>query len=289
MQQFQSEPPVKVSLLMAQLFVLSLVPPPVEAGPDMLKLTKIECGTVSQLPYRTTPLVLPGAKIKKDALPTESYLRHHPNPLMRAPPPLHGLPHEVLMKQKVADTILQRVVADDPNKKVMPQFNSPIGLYSEDNIVNTIQQQTGATPIYPPPSEAPCRRQYLTLKIPFQFLLSTVVRLLKFIQPFSISISASTASYKKTVVYDPAKSETYKALKESEFGDTLQEIPTPVEPKVFSPAKVNTKTTPHRSVAAHSVPGPMHNINSIGASAENIQQSNTFKRLMHMVLEEENY
>uniref|UniRef100_A0A1B6F9G7 Zasp-like motif domain-containing protein n=1 Tax=Cuerna arida TaxID=1464854 RepID=A0A1B6F9G7_9HEMI len=82
-------------------------------------------------PYRTTPLVLPGAKIKKDALPTESYLRHHPNPLMRAPPPLHGLPHEVLMKQKV-----------------VPQFNSPIGLYSEDNIVNTIQQQTGATPIF---------------------------------------------------------------------------------------------------------------------------------------------
>lgn len=43
------------------------------------------------------------------------------------------------------------------------------------------------------------------------------------------------------MVYDPAKSETYKALKESEFGDTVQEIPTPVEPKVFSPAKVNTK------------------------------------------------
>ncbi|XP_046665052.1 PDZ and LIM domain protein 3 isoform X3 [Homalodisca vitripennis] len=218
------------------------------ASPHRAELEE-EIQMVTEQPYRTTPLVLPGAKIKKDALPTESYLRHHPNPLMRAPPPLHGLPHEVLMKQKVADTILQRVVADDPNKKVMPQFNSPIGLYSEDNIVNTIQQQTGATP------------------------------------------------YKKTVVYDPAKSETYKALKESEFGDTLQEIPTPVEPKVFSPAKVNTKnlpppktrTTPHRSVAAHSVPGPMHNINSIGASAENIQQSNTFKRLMHMVLEEENY
>ncbi|XP_046665057.1 PDZ and LIM domain protein 3 isoform X8 [Homalodisca vitripennis] len=201
------------------------------ASPHRAELEE-EIQMVTEQPYRTTPLVLPGAKIKKDALPTESYLRHHPNPLMRAPPPLHGLPHEVLMKQKV-----------------MPQFNSPIGLYSEDNIVNTIQQQTGATP------------------------------------------------YKKTVVYDPAKSETYKALKESEFGDTLQEIPTPVEPKVFSPAKVNTKnlpppktrTTPHRSVAAHSVPGPMHNINSIGASAENIQQSNTFKRLMHMVLEEENY
>uniref|UniRef100_A0A1B6KM73 Zasp-like motif domain-containing protein n=2 Tax=Graphocephala atropunctata TaxID=36148 RepID=A0A1B6KM73_9HEMI len=115
------------------------------ASPHRAELEE-EIHMVTDQPYRTTPLVLPGAKIKKDALPTESYLRHHPNPLMRAPPPLHGLPHEVLMKQKVADTILQRVVGDDPNKKVMPQFNSPIGLYSEDNIVNTIQQQTGATP-----------------------------------------------------------------------------------------------------------------------------------------------
>lgn len=52
-------------------------------------------------PYRTTPLVLPGAKVKKDAMPTESYMRHHPNPAMRAGPAMHGMPHEVMMKQKV--------------------------------------------------------------------------------------------------------------------------------------------------------------------------------------------
>lgn len=49
-------------------------------------------------PYRTTPLILPGAKVKKDVTPTESYLRHHPNPAMRGP--THHI-DDFLMKQKV--------------------------------------------------------------------------------------------------------------------------------------------------------------------------------------------
>lgn len=53
-------------------------------------------------PYRTTPLILPGAKINKNNLPTESYLRHHPNPAVRAAPQ-HDF-HDVLMKQKVSLT-----------------------------------------------------------------------------------------------------------------------------------------------------------------------------------------
>uniref|UniRef100_A0A1B6C567 PDZ domain-containing protein n=1 Tax=Clastoptera arizonana TaxID=38151 RepID=A0A1B6C567_9HEMI len=150
-----------------------------------------EIHQVLDQPYRTTPLVLPGAKIKKDDVPTESYLRHHPNPMMRAAPPHPALPHEIVMKQKVADTVLQRVVGDDPHKKVVHHpFNSPIGLYSEQNIIDSIHSQTSATP------------------------------------------------HKKTVVYDPAKSETYKALQEAELGDTVQEVTTPVQTKVFSPAKV---------------------------------------------------
>ncbi|CAH1392347.1 unnamed protein product [Nezara viridula] len=79
-------------------------------------------------PYRTTPLVLPGAKVKKDFGPTESYLRHHPNPKFRQAPPHPLLPHDIAMKQKV----------------ISKQFNSPIGLYSEQNIVDSINQQTGA-------------------------------------------------------------------------------------------------------------------------------------------------
>uniref|UniRef100_A0A182MNB6 Zasp-like motif domain-containing protein n=1 Tax=Anopheles culicifacies TaxID=139723 RepID=A0A182MNB6_9DIPT len=78
---------------------------------------------------------MPGAKVpKKDTLPTESYLRHHPNPAMRAPP-AHDYT-DTLMKQKV----------------VHKQFNSPIGLYSDNNIENTIRQsapqQTQTVPIF---------------------------------------------------------------------------------------------------------------------------------------------
>ncbi|XP_039293481.1 PDZ and LIM domain protein Zasp-like isoform X5 [Nilaparvata lugens] len=183
--------------------------------------------TVTEQPYRTTPLVLPGAKVKKDAPPTESYLRHHPNPAMRASP--HHqlyLPHDVLMKQKVADSVIQKVVGEDAAAKqvVHKQFNSPIGLYSDQNIKDTIHSQTGVTP----------------------------------------------SNLKKTVVYDPAKSETYKALKEDELGDVIQEVSVPVQPKVFSPTKaVNPK------------------LNSLGVSNEEIQQSNSFKRLMFMVMNDE--
>lgn len=51
-------------------------------------------------PYRTTPLVLPGAKVKHETGITESYLRHHPNPSVRSPP--HHIDHEHLMKQRVS-------------------------------------------------------------------------------------------------------------------------------------------------------------------------------------------
>lgn len=38
--------------------------------------------------------------------------------------------------------------------------------------------------------------------------------------------------------YDPAKSETYKAIQESEHGDYhAQEISKPVQPKVFTPVQ----------------------------------------------------
>ncbi|XP_071653418.1 uncharacterized protein Zasp66 isoform X8 [Temnothorax longispinosus] len=82
-------------------------------------------------PYRTTPLVLPGAKVKKDAHLGECYLRHHPNPWIRAAPHHYEPAHpEVAMKQKI----------------VHKQFNSPIGLYSDQNIADTIKCQASAIP-----------------------------------------------------------------------------------------------------------------------------------------------
>ncbi|XP_014296665.1 PDZ and LIM domain protein 3 isoform X3 [Microplitis demolitor] len=95
-------------------------------------------------PYRTTPLVLPGAKIKKDAPLGECYLRHHPNPMIRAAPHHYEVAHpEVAMKQKV----------------VHKQFNSPIGLYSEQNIADTIKCQTTAIPAMKPVKYDPSKSE----------------------------------------------------------------------------------------------------------------------------------
>ncbi|KAG7199082.1 hypothetical protein KM043_017979 [Ampulex compressa] len=95
-------------------------------------------------PYRTTPLVLPGAKVKKDAPLGECYLRHHPNPMIRAAPHHYEPAHpEVAMKQKV----------------VHKQFNSPIGLYSEQNIADTIKCQASAVPLKKPMKYDPSKSE----------------------------------------------------------------------------------------------------------------------------------
>ncbi|XP_011690072.1 PREDICTED: PDZ and LIM domain protein 3 isoform X8 [Wasmannia auropunctata] len=103
-------------------------------------------------PYRTTPLVLPGAKVKKDAPLGECYLRHHPNPMIRAAPHHYEPAHpEVAMKQRVAETVLQRVVGPNEVPKIVhKQFNSPIGLYSDQNIADTIKCQASAVPLKKP-------------------------------------------------------------------------------------------------------------------------------------------
>lgn len=36
------------------------------------------------------------------------------------------------------------------------------------------------------------------------------------------------------MLYDPAKSETFRALQEEGLGDVVQEVPTPVQTKVFT-------------------------------------------------------
>ncbi|XP_053677215.1 uncharacterized protein LOC128727339 isoform X2 [Anopheles nili] len=210
---------------------------------------------IANQPYRTTPLVLPGAKVpKKDTLPTESYLRHHPNPAMRAPP-AHDYT-DTLMKQKLAETVIHRVIGDEPPtgpKVVHKQFNSPIGLYSDSNIENTIRhsapQQTQTVP-----SNGYTNRH----------------------RPTKIE------GYKKTVVFDPCKSETYRALQEG-TGEGLQEVPNPIQPKTFAPNRLVPGKKPN---ANHPAPQPefAYRVNSMGEPNEKIHQSGSFKRLMLHVM-----
>lgn len=210
-------------------------------------------------PYRTTPLVLPGAKVpKKDVLPTESYLRHHPNPAMRAPP-VHDFT-DSLLRQKAAETIIHRVVGEEPPsgpKIVHKQFNSPIGLYSDSNIENTVRASA------PQPQAVPSNgftSRHRPTKI---------------------------EGYKKTVVFDPSKSETYRALQEG-VGEGLQEVTTPIQPRAFHG---NRMVPGKKPTAAHPAPQPefAQHVNSMGEPNEKIHQSGSFKRLMHHVMLESDY
>ncbi|KAG4077421.1 hypothetical protein HA402_002848 [Bradysia odoriphaga] len=207
-----------------------------------------ETASIISQPYRTTPLILPGAKVKKDCTPTESYLRHHPNPAMRGP--VHHSTDDMLMRQRVADTVLHRVVGEDSRsgKVQHKQFNSPIGLYSDSNIENTIRQ--------------------------------------------TVPTSSGSTPYKKTVVFDPAKSETYRALQEDQYGygERVQEVPIPVQTRVYQPG-VNRLVPGKKPQASYPPPQPQqyHNVNSMGDSNDTIHQSHSFKRLMYSVMGETDY
>ncbi|XP_043492442.1 uncharacterized protein LOC122517891 isoform X5 [Polistes fuscatus] len=208
-------------------------------------------------PYRTTPLVLPGAKVKKDAPLGECYLRHHPNPMIRAAPHHYEPAHpEVAMKQKVAETVLQRVLGPNEVPKVVhKQFNSPIGLYSEQNIADTIKCQASA--------------------IPTPYIKS------------NLNGNANTngkVGPKVSVKYDPSKSEAYKALQEEALSDTVQERQ-PARTGVFSPQKVNHNRVSH---ARPKSPAASY-VNVLDDDGEKIHQSNSFKRIMYSVLGQTDY
>uniref|UniRef100_A0A0A1XRR8 PDZ and LIM domain protein 3 n=1 Tax=Zeugodacus cucurbitae TaxID=28588 RepID=A0A0A1XRR8_ZEUCU len=189
-----------------------------------------EQAAIVNQPYRTTPLVLPGAKVKKDAPTTESYLRYHPNPAVRANRG-HDF-HDSVMKQRVADTMLHKVVGQeaDTGRVFHKQFNSPIGLYSDSNIENTIRQ---------------------------------------------------TVPYKKTLHFDPSKSETYRAIQEEGYGNTSyapQEVTVPVQPKVFQPNRL----VPGKKPSSTPVPHTAYNV--VNSQDDSIRQSSSFNRLMYSVL-----
>ncbi|XP_063621589.1 LIM domain-binding protein 3 isoform X4 [Cydia splendana] len=176
--------------------------------------------SLNSQPYRTTPLVLPGAKVRREPGPTESYLRHHPNPSMRARPS-HDY-RDTLMRQKV----------------VHKQFNSPINLYSDQNIANSYRQQSSPLP------------------------------------------------HKPTLLYDPAKSETFKALQEDGLGDVVQEVPQPAQCKVFTaPPNKRPAPTPKPAKKPEQMNGHVKQTTFVNSlHEEHIQQSNSFKRLMYNVL-----
>ncbi|KZS04702.1 PDZ and LIM domain protein 3 [Daphnia magna] len=135
---------------------------------------------VTHQPYRTTPLVLPGAKAGRDnATATQSYLAlqtqqnamlwNTPGAPFQPQSSAHSSSNDAVLKQKLeaAAAMVQRKMAavnepagqtaviheagDAPPKQelVHKQFNSPLGLYSNENVQEVLAQQTGIIPANP--------------------------------------------------------------------------------------------------------------------------------------------
>lgn len=202
--------------------------------------------SIQYQPYRTTPLVLAGAKMNKNNLPTESYLRYYPNPDIRAPP-AHTFT-DTLMKQKVQHK----------------QFNSPIGLYSQDNIESTLKH---TVPTEIPVVQTPSVQQHQQQQRP--------------VANQKPHLQSKVQGYKKTVVFDPTTSATFKALNEQE------EIHDGgfAEPKIYRP---NRMVPGKKPVSSHPAPEPefYKKVNTMGESTDVIHQSHSFKRLMYSVMGE---
>uniref|UniRef100_A0A3F2Z4B0 ZM domain-containing protein n=1 Tax=Glossina pallidipes TaxID=7398 RepID=A0A3F2Z4B0_GLOPL len=159
------------------------------------------------------------------------------------------------MKQRVADTMLHKVVGQDADsgRVFHKQFNSPIGLYSENNIENTIRQTVPVNP--------PLRKSVFNRPLPTKL-----------------------DGYKKTILYDPSKSETFKAIQEEGYGNTdfVQEVTVPVQPKVFHPNKLVPGKKSVQVSSSTPVSRPPYNV--VNTHDETIRQSGAFNRLMYSVL-----
>uniref|UniRef100_T1GGA0 Zasp-like motif domain-containing protein n=1 Tax=Megaselia scalaris TaxID=36166 RepID=T1GGA0_MEGSC len=221
-------------------------------------------------PYRSTPLVLPGPKVKKDAPTTESYLRHYPNPKVRAHPGQHDY-HDVLMKQRVADTMLHKVVgaeADSGRSNLMQikhifknifkiqktcQCNEKLKSHNFHRFIfpGTKTQNSGATKIEATTGKTrkqkPTKLQRMSAFLIFwrtwNIFQQSVFPICLYFPYIYFSVcspffSFQMSMYKKTVVYDPSKSDTFRAIQEEGYGNEeyIQEVTTPVQPKVFSPS-----------------------------------------------------
>lgn len=139
------------------------VPPPPQNNPAALNSEihvekEIERQQIVGQPHRTFPLITPSIKVKHD-VPTGSYLRFVNDPFAKST--------DARMKAKVQETVLNAGAAlstgSSPARSGTPeilgtigqnqnivhrQYNSPLHLYSHQNVLETIAGQTGVTPVF---------------------------------------------------------------------------------------------------------------------------------------------
>ncbi|GFQ79722.1 PDZ domain-containing protein [Trichonephila clavata] len=237
-----------------------------------------ERDAMSNQGYRTLPLIAPKPKTRHD-VPMGSYLRHTPDPNWKGrsaigpslpkfnayPTPTYSTIGHYSRKPQgppPGAPMFERPL-NDSAQLVHHQYNSPMFLYSQKNIENTIQEQTGVSVKKPtlnvgnplPPNQA---------------------------GPLSPGTPGTLAparpGTKLTNIVDITLSPTFQMIQEVEnrSGSPLPEQRTP--------------TLPRRAPGPGPAPGPksfQEQINSFGVPKEVIHQSGSFKTLMSALYEQQ--
>ncbi|KAK2720161.1 hypothetical protein QYM36_004156 [Artemia franciscana] len=231
-----------------------------EVEEDMEK--ERERALVTSQPYRTLPLVMPSPKPKRDVpLPAQSYLRFQPSLTFQGTPSSSPLPphpvvnsvNQSLMQQKdikvfdpqegwKTDEELEPVsaVIDHPSalktgdtppqpQVVHKQFNSPMNLYSAENVAKTIEQQTGVLKTLGKPTAA----------------VNPETR-----SPLQKEGEAVSALGPQSKQYDPHQSPTYQALIEENEKVQTTEMRPPVTKVYTAPRapKINSLGTSNEKI-----------------------------------------
>ncbi|KAK2720152.1 hypothetical protein QYM36_004156 [Artemia franciscana] len=215
-----------------------------EVEEDMEK--ERERALVTSQPYRTLPLVMPSPKPKRDVpLPAQSYLRFQPSLTFQGTPSSSPLPphpvvnsvNQSLMQQKlepvsaVIDHPSALKTGDTPPQPqvVHKQFNSPMNLYSAENVAKTIEQQTGVLKTLGKPTAA----------------VNPETR-----SPLQKEGEAVSALGPQSKQYDPHQSPTYQALIEENEKVQTTEMRPPVTKVYTAPRapKINSLGTSNEKI-----------------------------------------
>ncbi|XP_039150338.1 PDZ and LIM domain protein 3 isoform X6 [Drosophila simulans] len=229
-----------------------------EAGPGSRSNSTLPPVTPDLLPHRGPSPFLPGPshferalQLPVDTLPQTVFPQLNSSGGYEVPSTVFS-PKPTRDHQQDVDEEQAAIV----NQVFHKQFNSPIGLYSNNNIEDTIRST-----------------------VPFATSESNRLK----DSPLHRPLPTKLNGYKKTVQYDPRNSETYRAIQEeggySNYGQSSpQEVTIPVQTKVYQPNRL----VPGKKPVSAPVSRPPYNV--VNTHDENIRQSGSFNRLMYSVI-----
>ncbi|XP_042229977.1 LIM domain-binding protein 3-like isoform X2 [Homarus americanus] len=251
--------------------------------PQKQPTNNMETLSIQSQPYRTLPLVQPSAKVRADlGVGSISHLKMQDDHISGVKEPqfvpqsqavaAKAKHDEIIMKQKTQQSLTTATQASNPTL-VTKQYNSPLPLYSQENVQEAMRMQTSPshTPtINPVASSAAADAAKALRKVssptpankPVQVILTPS-------KEYNPQSSATWRALQETdAPIDPEKVANYSALKEHDpIYSEVYTAPVAPKPGQRPPARTNALPGP-RSPVSELLPPPMRPANEVMADSE---------------------